>query len=162
MNRTALALLAALMMGGSAASARPPARNAVVTKGKAARTAEAQRFSRWIEDLPLMPGLYETDAGYSFEVAKGGRLAEARLHGVVAPQVVKSFYASTLPALGWSPQGGAAYAYERGRERLILHVSPAKPQGVMAVFVLTPNPSPAATPDADAPAPHPSQFRKPL
>ena len=151
MNRTpafliALSLVSLASPTGAATPKRPP--------------AEAQRFSRWIEDLPLMPGLYETDAGYSFEVAKGGRLAEARLHGVVAPQVVKSFYASTLPALGWSPQSGAAYAYERGRERLILHVSPAKPQGVLAVFVLTPNPAPSA--DADAPAPRPSQFRKPL
>ncbi len=145
----ALSLLATPGAALAAAPKRPP--------------AATQRFSRWIEDLPVMPGLYETDAGYSFEVAKGGRLAEARLHGVVAPQVVKSFYASTLPALGWAPQPGATYAYERGRERLILHVTAAKPSGILAVFVLTPNPSPPSRPEAaDAPPARPSLQGKPL
>ena len=111
---------------------------------------EAEAFSRWIEDLPVMPGLTETDGGYSFEIAQGGRLAEARLHGVVTEEVVRSFYASALPPLGWTAEASQPFLYHRGRERLIFHVSPAKPLGVLAVFVLSPR---AGGPAAAAPPP---------
>jgi hypothetical protein len=159
MNRAApvlaWALIAAPLLAGAVIAApgharaqdaeEPRAVVAPVRKPPAAAkpapvSAGPQRFSRWIEDLPVMPGLYETDGGYAFEVSKGGRLAEARLHGVVDPQVVRGFYAATLPALGWKAQTGAPYAYRRGRERLLLHVTPAKPRGILAVFVLTPEP----------------------
>lgn len=136
------AALAVLALFGASASAdhapKAPASAARPTKAATHAAKEPGVFSRWIEDLPVMPGLTETDAGYSFEMSRGGRLAEARLHGVVDAGVVRSFYASTLPALGWRAEAAQPYAYRRGRERLLLHVSPAKPKGVLAVFVLTP------------------------
>lgn len=149
----ALLLLSAAAAPAAAQGAAPtPVAKAASTKAGLAKPASApskasiEVYSRWIEDLPVMPGLTETDGGYSFEIAQGGRLAEARLHGVVREEVVRSFYASALPPLGWTAEAAQPFLYHRGRERLIFHVSPAKPLGVLAVFVLSPRSgAPAAT-----------------
>ena len=142
-------ILALVLLTGAAptaaqgAAAKPIPRAAMAQVAKPASPsapakASAEIYSRWIEDLPVMPGLTETDGGYSFEIAQGGRLAEARLHGVVGGEVVRNFYASALPPLGWRAEPTQPFLYRRGRERLIFHVTPAKPLGVMAVFILSP------------------------
>jgi len=135
MRRLLLLLALGALCASPAVSA--PLKTSVAARPSAA-AAPADAYSRWIEDLPVMPGLTETDGGYSFEIAQGGRLAEARLHGTASEEVVRSFYASALPPLGWQAEKSQPFLYHRGRERLIFHVSPAKPKGVLAVFVLSP------------------------
>jgi hypothetical protein len=109
----------------------------------AAAPARSSRYSRWIEDLPVMPGLTESPGGYSFEIFQGGRLAEARFTGAQDAGVVQAFYASTLGALGWRPSPAEPYAYRRGRERMILHVmAPSPALRTEVVFVLTPEGQP--------------------
>lgn len=84
------------------------------------------RFFAAIEDLPLAPGLTEAGPGFWFDDANG-RIVGAIARGPVQPAQVRSFYFSTLPALGWSISPGAGVDGEivflRGRERLALEFS---------------------------------------
>lgn len=86
--------------------------------------AETGYFSG-IDDLPLAPGLTETGVAFSFDGA-GGRIIGASAAGGVAPAAVRSFYAETLPSLGWALSPGAGEpgesVYSRGRERLSLTI----------------------------------------
>ena len=114
----------------------------------AAASGEA-RFSNYIDDLPVMPGLTETEDGYAFDIAQGGRMAEARLAGSADARVVRSFYAATLPQLGWTPVGPEVYIYRRGRERLIFRVEQKRSgrgPDLLAIFVVTPE-TPSAPQD---------------
>jgi hypothetical protein len=141
-------LLAILVAAGAALTLAGPARAA------SART----QFSSYIDDLPIMPGLAESDQGYAFDLYQGGRLAESRLSGQADASVVRSFYTATLAQLGWKPAADA-YTYHRGRERLIFLVDPKTARGRAAgldvIFVVTPDPDPSVTP-AVAPAPAPA------
>jgi len=112
----------------------------------AARAAEAappqeSRFSIYIDDLPIMPGLDETEDGYAFDIYQGGRMAESQLAGKEDAKAVRSFYAATLPQLGWTPVGQDPTVYRRGRERLMFRIDQkrgGKPAELTATFVLTP------------------------
>lgn len=108
--------------------------------------AQGARFSAYIEDLPIMPGLDENTDGYVVELFQGGRMAEARMAGTIDAQVIRGFYAATLPQLGWKPAGAEQYVYRRGRERLTFTVEPRRarsggraPNGLEAVFMLIPD-----------------------
>lgn len=132
---------------------------AVALVAPPAHAAPAVQFSSYIDDLPIMPGLSESDKGYAFDLYQGGRLAEARLSGQADAGVVRGFYAATLIQLGWKPSAADPYSYRRGRERLIFLVEPKKPaksgqkaSGLDVMFVVTPDPDPAVTP-ASASAP---------
>jgi hypothetical protein len=156
----AVGLLALLAAGGTALAGPAPA------------PARAQ-FSSYIDDLPIMPGLVESDQGYAFDLYQGGRLAEARLSGQAEASVVRSFYVATLAQLGWKPAAADPYTYRRGRERLIFLVDPKraapnakaaqpKPVGLDVVFVVSPDAEPAVTPTlapAAAPAAAPEDDR---
>ena len=107
----------------------------------AATPAGDARFSNYIDDLPVMPGLTETEDGYAFDISQGGRMAEARLAGSADARVVRSFYAATLPQLGWTPVGPEVYIYKRGRERMIFRVEQKRSgrgPDLLAIFVITP------------------------
>jgi hypothetical protein len=112
----------------------------------AAETAAGEsRFSIYIDDLPIMPGLDETDEGYAFDIYQGGRMAEAQLAGKEDARVVRSFYAATLPQLGWTPVGADPAVYRRGREKLMFRIDQkrgAKAAELTATFVLTPEATP--------------------
>jgi hypothetical protein len=116
-------------------------------------------FSAFIDDLPIMPGLSESDDGYVFDLFQGGRLAESRLSGEADTSVVRGFYAATLTQLGWRPSGSESYVYTRGREKLIFLVEAAPPRrgrssrGLEVVFVITP--LDRSAPPAAAPGPGP-------
>lgn len=102
------------------------------------------RFSTYIDDLPIMPGLAETEEGYAFDIYQGGRMAEAQLAGAEDAKLVRSFYAATLPQLGWTPVGADPTVYRRGRERLIFRIDQkrgSKATELTAIFVLTPEAS---------------------
>jgi hypothetical protein len=122
----------------------------------AARRGGGPSFSSFIDDLPIMPGLSETDGGYAFDLSEGGRLAEARLAGAADAAVVRGFYAATLAQLGWRASEHEPYVYHRGGEQLIFLVEPARrgPRRLEAVFVITPAEQAGA-----AGAPEPSAAR---
>ncbi len=139
--RTAwLCIATGLVLAGCASTPPPEApAPAAVAAVSDPLTPEAPRFSGYIDDLPIMPGLTETDQGYTFDLFQGGRMAEVRLTGVADAQAVRSFYAAILPRLGWTPTGPEVYIYRRGRERMIFRVEPAKGgPGVNAIFAVTP------------------------
>lgn len=97
--------------------------------------ASAVDFSTVVEDLPIMPGLAETDASFTFETA-GGRIARVEATGAAEPESAARFYADTLPQLGWRP--AAPGAFERAGERLAVLVSPTEEGGVRVRFELNP------------------------
>lgn len=72
-------------------------------------------FLAEFEDLPLPAGLIEKPGGTLFEVP-AGRIVEAQAEGTLSAQQVRSFYAETLPQLGWEKTGEATF--RRDREQL--------------------------------------------
>ncbi len=78
-------------------------------------------FVSGIEDLPLMPGLAEVDETAMVFDTPGGRIVEALASGPVSRDQVVSFYAATLPQLGWSAAGETLF--RRESETLELHFS---------------------------------------
>jgi hypothetical protein len=62
-----------------------------------------------VEDLPLMPGLIERAEKSVVFDKPGGRIVEAEAIGRLERGAVEKFYAETLPALGWAPQGAGLY-----------------------------------------------------
>jgi len=94
-------------------------------KGGAAAAAES--FVAGFEDLPLMPGLTQiTGQGVVFDTPSG-RIVEAYAEGPVAAAQVLSFYARTLPQLGWRRVRDSRY--RREGEELSLDVTEARPKG---------------------------------
>lgn len=89
----------------------------------AIRPAAAESFLTAIADLPLAPGLSElSDQGLVFD-KPGGRIVEAYAAGQTSAAAVRSFYAETLPQLGWQALGaGSEGAWRREGERLDLAV----------------------------------------
>ncbi|OAB54949.1 hypothetical protein AY600_13470 [Phormidium willei BDU 130791] len=80
--------------------------------------AQETRYFEELPDLPVMPGLAEAEAaGIAFD-KPGGRIVTLYALGAPAPAAVRAFYAETLPALGWRPDG--ARAWRRAGERLTL------------------------------------------
>jgi len=68
--------------------------------------ALAQQFVPGTEDLPLMNDL-ATVAGTDIVFDKPeGRIVESTARGKVSKEGVRSFYAATLPQLGWKEAAG--------------------------------------------------------
>ena len=77
--------------------------------------AAAQSFIEGSEDVPLAPSLTAVaDAGMVFD-SPSGRIVEAFATGAVTRDQVLAFYAMTLPELGWTQDGPAAYRREGER-----------------------------------------------
>ncbi|MBM3583648.1 MAG: hypothetical protein FJX36_04230 [Alphaproteobacteria bacterium] len=77
-----------------------------------AAPALAEGFVRGIDDLPLMEGLTDVQgAGTVFDSASG-RIVETFAAGPVDAASVATFYADTLPQLGWRAEGPGAYVRE--------------------------------------------------
>jgi hypothetical protein len=88
--------------------------------------AAAESFVTGTEDVPLMPGLALVDgAGMVFDTPQG-RIVEAYAEGKASRTQVLEFYAATLPQLGWSALGPAAYRREGEVLRLELYEKAAK------------------------------------
>jgi hypothetical protein len=67
--------------------------------------ARAQQFVPGTEDVPLMSELAPVkDSDLVFDKPEG-RIIEASARGKVTKAAVRSFYASTLPQLGWKSSG---------------------------------------------------------
>lgn len=77
-----------------------------------AAAGEGGGFLIGIEDLPLMPLLSErADAGMVFDTP-AGRIVEAFASGAVTRAEVLTFYAATLPQLGWKMEDAARFRRE--------------------------------------------------
>lgn len=94
-------------------------------------TAPESRFSKAIEDLPLMPGLeVEKDQDMVF-VFGAERIAQTTVFGRVDVDDVYYFYQDTLPQLGWieiTPR-----LYERNGERLHIQARSSNADGMAYV-----------------------------
>jgi hypothetical protein len=97
-------------------------------------SASAQQFVPGTEDVPLMRDLAPVkDSDIVFDKPEG-RIIEASARGKVTKAAVKSFYASTLPQLGWKASGESWT-----RETEILHLDFAGRDGDLWVtFTLLP------------------------
>jgi hypothetical protein len=96
----------------------------------------ADRFVRGIEDLPLMPGLAEAaDAGVVFDTPSG-RIVQTEATGQVSRDQVLTFYAETLPQLGW--RSLAAGLFRRENEVLRIEFEEAGDPGTIVRFALSP------------------------
>lgn len=101
--------------------------------------AQATTFLADVDDLPLAPWLVE-DAGSRVAFDKPeGRIVQALASGRTNPAAVRSFYADTLPALGWKPAG--ADRWTRGTETLDLNLETAN-SGVVVRFAIAPKSAP--------------------
>jgi hypothetical protein len=98
----------------------------------------AEPFVSGIDDMPLMPGLTQlVERNVVFD-APSGRIVEAYAEGSVARDAVRSFYARTLPQLGWRGQGGDRYVREGEILRLEFPDARAGGNRVIVRFFLSP------------------------
>jgi len=86
--------------------------------GYAARAQNpAPAYFQNMNDLPLMPGLFEVlEDAVVFDKPEGRILESTAIGKNAQPAEIMEFYAKTLPALGWKPLGAGQYA--RGHEAL--------------------------------------------
>jgi hypothetical protein len=85
-----------------------------------AAPARAQQFVPGTEDVPLMKELAPVKGSDLVFDKPEGRIIEASARGKVTKAAVRSFYASTLPQLGWKPSGES---WTRETETLHLDIS---------------------------------------
>lgn len=89
-----------------------------------------------VPDLPVAPGLAETDSSLGpISFADGAETFVLHARGETSPEGVQRFYADTLSALGWAFEPGeeAEISYLRGRERLTLLIAPLGEGALMRV-----------------------------
>lgn len=93
-------------------------------------------FLAGLDDLPLTPGLREIkDAGVVFDKPEG-RIVEAYAEGEISAAKVRSFYARTLPHLGWRAAGPGRFR----REGEVLSINlRAAGKGLRVRFFLSPD-----------------------
>lgn len=106
---------------------------AVVPFPAAAQQAESPAFLQNLNDVPLMPGLYEMlDSGVVFD-QPDGRIVEAEAAGE-EPQTpeIQQFYRKSLPQFGWKYREPGRFskdgetlriAVEEGARGRIVHFS---------------------------------------
>lgn len=94
----------------------------VVAAAMAVAPAHAVDFLKAIDDVPLIAGLTEAPEPVIFETAQG-RVIRTKAEGQVGGGEVTSFYAQTLPALGWKAvKTDGALAFERENEKLTIAI----------------------------------------
>lgn len=87
-----------------------------------------------MEDLPLMPQLQSAEQSNLAFDSPQGRIIVSYAQGAVAPTDVLSFYARTLPQLGWVRVTDASY--RREGEQLSIETGDTRPLTVR--FTLSP------------------------
>ncbi len=111
--------------------------------------AEESKFFSALNDVPLMPGLYElTDETVVFDKPEGRIVESSAVSETQNVNKIKGFYAQTLPQLGWQRQavpqnaGKAAIgadSYVREGETLTLKTETRHQLNIVR-FSLSPNP----------------------
>ena len=86
----------------------------------------ANAFVPGVDDLPLMPGLSVLNGQDVVFDAPGGRVVEAWAEGRVSREAVLSFYASTLPQLGWTAAAPDLFRREGETLRLEFPATPSR------------------------------------
>lgn len=81
--------------------------------------AGAPQFFRSLNDVPLMPGLYEmADEAVMFDKPEG-RIAESAAYSQSLDRdAIRDFYRNTLPQLGWRHIGRDAFVRQDERLRM--------------------------------------------
>ncbi|WP_158047911.1 hypothetical protein [Skermanella pratensis] len=80
----------------------------------------ADAFVEGIDDLPLMPGLVAVaDQSLVFD-KPGGRIVQAVATGSLDASAIRSFYADTVPQLGWAAAGEGRFVRDGELLRLEL------------------------------------------
>ncbi len=99
----------------------------------------AAGFFSEIEDFPLMPGMEELpDATLIFD-SPSGRFVEAYAFGRITASDLRTFYAASLPQLGWQPAGPSVFQRE-GELLEITIVGPVADDGSQTVrFAISPS-----------------------
>jgi len=108
--------------------------------------AQEAAYVAGFESLPLMSGLTELkNERVNFDTP-AGRIVEAKTQGKVKVQSVETFYANTLPQLGWQKVG--ARTFERDGERLSIEISSAQAAGdnLIVRFAIRPFSKPSSIP----------------
>ena len=81
------------------------------------------RYFTQIEDLPIAPGLEETETRFEF-FDTGASILGATARGSAQAERVRTYYQTALPELGWALSVGSGgeneTVYLRGREELAL------------------------------------------
>ncbi len=115
---------------------------AVLLFSAAIALANPDRFLASIDDLPLMQGLSEESGETLVFDTPDGRIVRAAASGFVAEDAVMTFYADTLPNLGWAPlpadQEPGRLTFRRGDERLDLWTEPGAGGSIVVYFGLRP------------------------
>ena len=111
---SAAALLACAMPDAVAAQFNQPPK----TYARIGDAPSQTRFTKAIEDLPLMPGLELDDKDDVVFIFGSSRIAQTTAKGFVDIDSVYYFYQDTLPQLGWRQINPKLYS----RENELLHV----------------------------------------
>ncbi|MDP7669180.1 MAG: hypothetical protein QF592_01250 [Alphaproteobacteria bacterium] len=118
----ALILAAAVLFQGFAAGG--PAAQAA-EQGTVGNTAEPASdvfsFVAGFEALPLMPGMHNVAGSSVVFDTPTGRIIESAIAGITTPDKIKTFYARSLPQLGW--ERFVETEYRREDEILKLEIS---------------------------------------
>jgi hypothetical protein len=103
----------------------------IVSIGILVSAARAEDFLSVLDDMPLAPGLTElADQAAGFETP-AGRIIDAAATGATEAQAVSTFYAGTLPALGWVREGPGRFV--RDQERLTIATTAGATKGQVVV-----------------------------
>lgn len=97
----------------------------IVVAAPAGAQAQEPRFFSELNDIPLMPGLYElAEDTVVFDKPEGRIIESAAASETETINKINEFYDSALPQLGWirvaAPDGGAAYIRQDEALRLRL------------------------------------------
>ena len=108
-----------------------------------ALAAESKFFSA-LNDIPLMPGLYElTEETVVFDKPEGRIIESSAVSETQNVNKIKGFYAETLPQLGWQVKNGkvipGVQSYIRDGETLTLKTETRHHLNIVR-FSLSPNP----------------------
>jgi len=98
---------------------------------KIGEAAPSTRFTKAIEDLPLMPGLELVENNDVVFIFGSNRIAQTTAKGYVDIDSVYYFYQDTLPQLGWLQIRPKLYS--RDHELLHVEASSANADGVTYV-----------------------------
>lgn len=107
----------------------------------AARAAETRFFSE-LNDIPVMPGLYElADEAVVFDKPEGRIVQAAAVAENLQASEIINFYLDILPRLGWVRQHGGpgAASFTRQGERLVIALDLRAGLNIV-YFNLSPNP----------------------
>ncbi len=96
---------------------------AVHAQEQGAINSPATTFLHALNDIPVMPGLRElVDESINFDKPEGRIISATAVSDHLKPEMIRAFYAQTLPQLGWQAEKSGAFIRERERLRLNIEV----------------------------------------